>query len=151
MMPVFLSIESIDRLQAAGELESLSFELGVNVLVGVPNTGKTKWLQLLDYLLGDPGNNPFEGAVETGLAGKYVSAGANLRIGEALYRVERRWQESGAKTKVFVEGKMIEPQRIPRMVASAAWNSTATFPARQSNVRSDLARAQLPHAASTYL
>ena len=104
-MPVFLSIESIDRLQAAGELESLSFEQGVNVLVGVPNTGKTKWLQILDYLLGDLGNNPFEGAVETGLADKYVSAGADLRIGEANYRVERRWQEPGAKTKVFVDGK----------------------------------------------
>lgn len=112
MKPVFLSVESIDRLQAAGELESLSFESGVNVLVGVPNTGKTKWLQLLDYLMGDPGNNPFEGAVETGLADKYVSAGANLRIGEALYRVERHWQESGAKTKVFIDGKGLNPSEF---------------------------------------
>jgi hypothetical protein len=109
---VFLSVESIDRLQAAGELESLSFESGVNVLIGVPNTGKTKWLQMLDYLLGDPGNNPFEGATETGLADKYVSAGANLRIGEALYRVERRWQESGAKTKVFIDGKGLNPSEF---------------------------------------
>ena len=105
MMPVFLTVESMDRLQATGELESLSFKPGVNVLVGVPNTGKTKWLQLLDYLLGDPGNNPFEVAVETGLSDKYVSAGANLRIGETLFRVERRWQESGAKTKVFIDGR----------------------------------------------
>ncbi|MGA2219338.1 MAG: hypothetical protein ABSG51_14690 [Terracidiphilus sp.] len=109
---MFLSVESIDRLQAAGELESLSFESGVNVLVGVPNTGKTKWLQQLDYLLGDPGNNPFEGAVETGLADKYVSAGANLRIGETLYRVERHWQESGAKTKVFIDGKGLNPSEF---------------------------------------
>ena len=101
-MPVFLSVESKDRLQPAGERESLSFEPGVNVLVGVPNTGKTKWLQLLDYLLGDPGNNPFERASETGLAEKYVSAGANLRIGSsrraALAGIRgkdegiRRWQ-----------------------------------------------------------
>ena len=111
-MPVFLSVESIDRLQAAGERESLSFEPGVNVLVGVPNTGKTKWLQLLDYLLGDPGNNPFEGASETGLAEKYVSAGANLQIGDSVHRVERRWQESGAKTKVFVDGKGYNPSEF---------------------------------------
>jgi hypothetical protein len=110
--PVFLSVESIDRLRTAGESESLSFGRGVNVLVGVPNTGKTKWLQLLDYLLGDPGNNPFEGASETGLADKYVSAGANLRIGEVLYRVERRWQESGAKTKVFVDGTGVNPNEF---------------------------------------
>jgi hypothetical protein len=82
------------------------------VLIGVPNTGKTKWLQMLDYLLGDPGNNPFEGATETGLADKYVSAGANLRIGEALYRVERHWQESGAKTKVFIDGKGLNPSEF---------------------------------------
>lgn len=112
MMPVFLSVESIDRLQAAGERESLLFEPGVNVLIGVPNTGKTKWLQLLDYLLGDPGNNPFEGAIETGLADKYVSAGANLRVGKSLHRVERRWQESGAKTKVFVDGKGLNPSEF---------------------------------------
>src|ERR1700723_1309021 len=111
-MPVFLSVESIDRLEAAGERESLSFEPGVNVLVGVPNTGKTKWLQLLDYLLGDPGNNPFEGASETGLVEKYVSAGANVRIGDSVHRVERRWQESGAKTKVFVDGKGYNPSEF---------------------------------------
>lgn len=112
MMPVLFSVESIDRLQAAGERESLSFEAGVNVLVGVPNTGKTKWLQLLDYLLGDPGNNPFEGAIETGLAEKYVSAGANVRIGDSLHRVERRWQETGAKTKVFVDDQGYNPSEF---------------------------------------
>jgi hypothetical protein len=112
VMPVFLSVESIERSLSKGERESLSFEQGVNVLIGVPNTGKTKWLQLLDYLLGDPGNNPFEGAVEAGLADKYVSAGANLRIGEALYRIERRWQESGAKTKVFVDGNGLNPNEF---------------------------------------
>lgn len=111
-MPVLLSVESIDRLLTAGEREFLSFELGVNVLVGVPNTGKTKWLQLLDYLLGDPGNNPFEGGVEAGLADKYVSAGANLRIGESLVRIERRWQEAGAKTKVFVDGEGLAPSEF---------------------------------------
>lgn len=105
MKPMLLRIESIDRLRAGGEIDSLQFAAGVNVLVGVPNTGKTKWLQLLDYLFGDPGNHPFEGAEETGLADEYVSAGANVVIGEEPYRIERRWTEPGAKTKVFVDGK----------------------------------------------
>ena len=104
MKPVLLRIESIDRLQVGGQKESLKFEAGVNVLVGVPNTGKTKWLQLLDYLFGDPGNQPFEGAEETGLADKYVSAGANVAIGDRAFRIERHWTEPGAKTKVFVDG-----------------------------------------------
>ena len=88
MKPALLNIVSIDRLQAGGEAEALMFEPGVNVLVGVPNTGKTKWLQLLDYLLGDPGNQPFEGAEEAGLADKYVSAGVDLKIGPAIFRIE---------------------------------------------------------------
>jgi hypothetical protein len=66
MTQEFLVIASLDRSQAGGEKESLSLGAGVNVLVGRPNTGKTKWLQILDYLLGDPGENPFEGAEESG-------------------------------------------------------------------------------------
>jgi hypothetical protein len=103
--PALLNIVSIDRLQAGGEAEALMFEPGVNVLVGVPNTGKTKWLQLLDYLLGDPGNQPFEGAEEAGLADKYVSAGVDLKIGPAIFRIERRWLEPGSKTKIYVDAK----------------------------------------------
>ena len=105
MKPTFLGLVSIDRLQARGEVESLAFAPGVNVLVGAPNTGKTKWLQLLDYLLGDPGNQPFEGAEEAGLADKYTSAGVNLKVGDAIFRLERRWLEPGSKTKVFIDGK----------------------------------------------
>lgn len=105
MKPALLNIVSIDRLQSGGEVETLAFRPGVNVLVGVPNTGKTKWLQLLDYLFGDPGNQPFEGAEDTGLADKYVSAGVNLTVADADVRLERRWLEPGAKTKVFVDGK----------------------------------------------
>jgi len=105
--PTLLRLVSIDRLQAGGEVESLAFTPGVNVLVGAPNTGKTKWLQLLDYLLGDPGNQPFEGALEAGLAEKYVSAGVDLTAGDAVFRLERRWLEPGSKTKVFIDGKGI--------------------------------------------
>jgi hypothetical protein len=101
----FMSISSLDRRLADGSSESLLFEPGVNVLVGIPNTGKTRWLQTLDYLLGDPGENPFEGAEETGLAEKYESAAATLFIGDESIRIERRWRESGSKGKVFVNGQ----------------------------------------------
>ena len=64
----YLSISRLERRLSIGNTEELTFVPGVNVLVGRPNTGKTKWLQTLDFLLGDPGENPFEGAEETGLA-----------------------------------------------------------------------------------
>jgi hypothetical protein len=103
MIRPFLSIGRIERRLATGNTEELVFKPGVNVVVGRPNTGKTKWLQTLDFLLGDPGENPFEGVEETGLADKYDSAAADLVIGDERVRIERRWREAGAKTKIFVD------------------------------------------------
>ncbi len=128
MKPVLMRIESIDRLRAGGETESLKFELGVNVLVGVPNTGKTKWLQLLDYLFGDPGNQPFEGAEETGLAEKYVAAGVNLVLGDEAFRIERRWSEPGAKTKVFVDAKGLSTSEFQDWLLNALNIPVLHFP-----------------------
>lgn len=105
MSGVFISIRSIDRRLSTGNVESVDFRTGVNVFVGPPNTGKTKWLQTLDFLLGDPGGNPYESTEAEALAEKYDAAGAFLRIGEAHHRIERRWKEPGAKGKVFVDGE----------------------------------------------
>ena len=102
MSPPLLSVGSIARRLGTGQTEDLAFEPGVNLLVGRPNTGKTRWLQTLDYLLGDPGGHPFEGAEDAGLANKYGAASAELLIGEERIGIERRWGEPGAKTKVFV-------------------------------------------------
>lgn len=82
MSQPFLSVRRIARQLAAGNTEELTFEAGVNILVGRPNTGKTRWLQTLDYLLGDQGENPFQGAEEAGFADKYTAASAELLIGE---------------------------------------------------------------------
>lgn len=101
----YLSISRLDRQLANGESEHLDFEPGVNLLVGPPNTGKTKWFQTLDFLLGDDGQNPFEGAEETGLDKKYDAAGANIVIGEESFRIDRRWRKAGAKGKVLVDEK----------------------------------------------
>lgn len=105
MSRAYLSLGRLERRLSTGDKEDLRFERGVNLLVGRPNTGKTKWLQTLDYLLGDPGENPFEGAKEEGLAEKYDAASAELLIGEERLRIERRWREPGAKFKVFVDGE----------------------------------------------
>ncbi|HVJ26090.1 MAG TPA: hypothetical protein VM493_01065 [Vicinamibacterales bacterium] len=103
MSNAFLRVSSLDRRLATGNVETLAFEAGVNVFVGPPNTGKTKWLQTLDFLLGDPGANPYESADAEGLAEKYEAAGAWLQIGDECHRIERRWREPGAKGKVFVD------------------------------------------------
>lgn len=103
MSAPFLSIRSLERRLATGNVECLTFETGVNVLIGRPNTGKTKWLQTLDFLLGDTGMNPYEQSDEDGLAEKYDTASAIICIGDETFRIERRWREPGAKGKVFVD------------------------------------------------
>ena len=105
MIRPYLCVSRLERHFSTGNVENLTFEQGVNLLVGRANTGKTKWLQTLDFLLGDTGENPFDGADETGLAKKYDAAAARLMIGEDEVRIERRWREPGAKTKVFVDGE----------------------------------------------
>ena len=100
-----LSLSRLERRLSTGRKENLRFERGVNLLVGRPNTGKTKWLQTLDYLFGDPGENPFAGGDEERLEQKYDAAGVELLIGEERFWIERRWREPGAKTKVFVNGE----------------------------------------------
>lgn len=102
MSASFLSVRSLERRLATGNVELLTFEPGVNVFVGRPNTGKTKWLQTLDFLLGDSGANPYEQSSEEKLAEKYDAAAATLCIGDETFRIERRWREAGAKGKVFV-------------------------------------------------
>ncbi len=105
MSNVFFSIETLERRFATGNVETLTFDTGVNVFVGAPNTGKTKWLQTLDFLLGDIGSNPFEGSDVEGLPEKYDAAAAVIAIGDEAFRIERRWNEPGAKGKVFLDGE----------------------------------------------
>ena len=98
----YLSIRRIERHLSNGSTEDLDFAAGVNVLVGAPNTGKTKWLETLDYLLGDPDEHPFAGAEEAGLDAKYGTARTELVIGNETFCVERRWHQARAKSKIFV-------------------------------------------------
>jgi len=98
----FLSIGRLERRLWTGNAESIVFQPGVNLLVGPPNTGKTKWLRTLDHLLGDP--DSIEAGFEEHIIEKYDAAAVELFVGEERMFVERRWKEAGSKTKVFVDG-----------------------------------------------
>jgi len=100
-----LEVGSLTRQLANGNTEELKFAPGVNLLVGKPNTGKTKWLQTLDYLLGEDGDNPYDSSEEEELVAKYDAAAVELFVGGERYWVERRWRERGAKGKLFVNGE----------------------------------------------
>ena len=101
-----IRVERLERVTADGQTEKLEFEPGLNTLVGRPNTGKTVWLTMLDYALGD------RAAVETSLSAELASRYSVIRVvlwvgGDAQVVIERRWKEPGSKHKVYVDGRAL--------------------------------------------
>ena len=99
-----IHVEQLERVTADGTTEKLRFEPGLNILVGRPNTGKTIWLTMLDYALGD--RSSVEKRLSAELADKYSIIRAMLRLGDDIHTVvERRWKEPGSKHKVYVDDR----------------------------------------------
>jgi hypothetical protein len=104
MPPLTLVLSEMSREPMSGPKARLTLKPGVNVLVGVPNTGKTKWLVMLDYLLGDDlTQKDIEEKFEE-LFAKYSSAKIKGTIGGEEFTVERRWKEKGMLTKALLNG-----------------------------------------------
>lgn len=103
-----LSIGRLQRMLWTGGTEVLSFKPGVNLLIGPPNTGKTKWLQMLDYLLGEVVS--FDSEFEDDIVRKYTAASVELFVDGERFLVERRWNEPGSKSKIFVNELEFTPR-----------------------------------------
>ncbi len=118
-----LKIVSATRFPQQNEQDHLKFKPGVNLIVGDLNSGKTKWIQMLDFALGD-GGTP-EKAFNVALAEKYDSVTVRINIDGVDHTIERRWKEKNAKTKIFLDGAaitheefsvfMLESLNIPRI------------------------------------
>jgi hypothetical protein len=100
-----LFISSVTRKREDGSEESIHFKPGVTVLVGEGNTGKTKWLQTIDYLLGDEVTLEEREDPDNILFQLFISASAVIHIGDEEMNVERRWKEPGTLGKVYVDGQ----------------------------------------------
>jgi hypothetical protein len=122
----YLSIGQLTRRFTNGEKETLKFQPGVNLLIGPPNTGKTKWLQMLDYLVGDPSS--FESTFDEQIFAKYDSISAELVVGEETLQIERRWKEPGSKTKVFVDGDDLTARDFQHLLLEKLGIPLAHFP-----------------------
>lgn len=101
-----LIIKQLSRSPKTGDFDELNFEPGVNVLVGQPNTGKTQWLRMFNFLMGDRDSNPAN-AFDENLVNKYDSVKGVFIIGNEEIILERRWKQAGNKGKVFVDGMPI--------------------------------------------
>jgi hypothetical protein len=96
----------VRRVAVSGEVDEILMKPGVNVIVGLKDTGKTGWLNTISFLLGD--TDGAEKALGSGIAAKYDSASVQLFLGADEVILERRWKEHGAKHKIFVDGKAIQ-------------------------------------------
>lgn len=94
-----LIIKYISRATKDGEPEILELAPGVNVIVGRPNTGKTQWLRMLDYLMGD--RKSFTSKFPQALH-KYETLSALIEIDGEEHLIERNWKVRS--TKVIFDG-----------------------------------------------
>ena len=101
------TIKQLRRFPREGDWDEVNFQLGVNVLVGEPSTGKTQWLQMLNYLMGSP-TIKFDEII----SGKYNSVEGIFVIGDEEIHLERKWKEAGNITKVFVNGEAVSAEEF---------------------------------------
>ena len=100
-----LIIKKLWRLPSTVAEDEITFDPGVNVLVGDKDTGKTVWLRMLDYLLGS--NKKARDALDAKIAEKYDSINALIEISDQEVTIERRWKEQRFAGKIFVNEEPI--------------------------------------------
>lgn len=167
-----LLIRQISRVDSDGVEETLPFTDGVNMLVGPSNSGKTAWMAMLDFVLGDPGtaDDGFlrkEDAVGRKLAQLYSSLTAVIEIDSVSYVLERKWKELNLVRKTIVDGVpmstaefslfILEKLQIPtsRFIKGNPYSEGSVLDIsfrmllrhiyRQERFWSDLADSQFPH------
>jgi len=112
-----LWIKEVARFPERGPEDRLTLQPGVNVIVGVPNTGKSKWLRMIDYLFGDD-NKPVEAFGEE-VANKYESVQATIMVGDEEWIVERSWKEPGLISKTSVNKELMTLHAFTTKLMSA--------------------------------
>jgi hypothetical protein len=98
-----LLIRKLGRTTTEGEAESLAFEPGVNVVVGPQNAGKSTWLRMMDYLMGET-ESPNERFDEV-LVRKYRAVSATMMLDDETAVLERSWTEGGRRSQMTLNGE----------------------------------------------
>jgi hypothetical protein len=97
-----LIIDKLARTTVGGDVEVLEFEPGVNVIVGPQNSGKSTWLRMLDYLMGE--TESVAERFDEVLVRKYRSVSATLRFGDEAAVLGRQWGEDGRRSQMTLDG-----------------------------------------------
>lgn len=122
-----LIIKQLSRLPKTGDFDELNFQSGVNILAGKPSTGKTQWLKMLNFLMGDTDSNPAK-AFDEALVNKYDSIKGIFMIGDEEITLERNWKKPGVKGKVFISGVPINADQFSSHILSLLNIPTLHYP-----------------------
>lgn len=125
-----LIIEQIARTTIDGSIEKLEFVDGVNAIVGPQNTGKSTWLRMLDFLMGDEGS-PIAKFDEV-LVRKYSAISALMRLGDSVVELERTWSEDGSRSQMCLNGDRIKVEDIQSLFLSRLQIPALRYP--QGNI-----------------
>lgn len=133
-MPPRLIINSLNRTTRTGVIESLEFDVGVNVIVGEQNSGKSTWLKMLDFLMFQT-RAPRE-RFDDVLIAKYGSIAAELTVvGERTFTLAKAWDADGAKASMSIDGEKISAPEAEAMLLDLLRIPVLRFP--QGSLSSD--------------
>ena len=122
-----LMIKQLSRMPKTGDFDELNFRRGVNVLVGESSTGKTQWLKMLNFLMGDRDSN-VSNAFESDLVEKYDSVKGVFILGDQEITLERNWKQSGNKGKIYIDGRAIRAEDFSMEFLSSLNIPTLYYP-----------------------
>jgi hypothetical protein len=118
-----LILKRLTRYPKAASGDELLFGLGVNVMAGDKDSGKTTWLRMLDYLFGSD-DKPAE-AFGAAVATAYESIEALIELGDEKVVLRRTWTASAPRTKMLwneepiniseLSDRLLEKLGIPRL------------------------------------
>lgn len=112
-----LWVREMVRFPELGPEDRIVLTPGVNVLVGVPNTGKSRWLRMLDYVLGE--DKKPEEAFGEDVASRYESVRAVVMVAGAEWTIERHWKDEKQATKITVNGEVMTRDSFTLKLMSA--------------------------------
>ena len=108
-------LESVERIDIEGEVETLLFTNGVNLLTGEPNAGKSTWVRQIDFVLGKEAN-VMEMFVDPEVSKKYQKIILKVIIADQEVEFSRAPLDVGLATKIFINETPYSPSEFSQEI-----------------------------------
>jgi hypothetical protein len=112
-MSARLIIEQIGRTRTDGQVEAIKLKEGVNAIVGPQNTGKSTWLRMLDFLMGE--TESVAAKFDEVVVEKYQAVSALMRFGDEVIELEREWTDEGRRSRTKLNGDHVNAGDVQQL------------------------------------